>query len=369
MDITIFLASSSELKSDRDEFRKFIAELNEGWRDKNIYFDLKIWENFIDSMSKDGLQAEYNKVAQDCDFFVMLFQTKVGTHTSEEFESAYKQFQSNGRPIIFTFFKEDIIYTSQIDEEVITLLKFKNKLAELKHYPTIYKNMGDLQWKLSRQLETLCNKFFLTSSNIRNFRNRSEIDSLAIESVCKLLSPQTNDKTIDKLIVGLNDFIENSSEFGKSCAFQLAKVNRRSNRNTNRALMSRSIPVFEALINSNKRRDKHYYFGQLAYALKDQEDADYKKAEVNFDIAIDIRDSSELEYFYEFNRAICKVFNDKNFKSKAPSGDITKNQIIEDLRFSKSGLGVLLEELIKKEPENRVLMNWFKLNSIDFNKI
>ena len=78
MDITIFLASSSELKNDRDEFRKFIAELNEDWRDKNIYFDLKIWENFIDCMSKDGLQEEYNKVAQGCDFFCHAISYKSG---------------------------------------------------------------------------------------------------------------------------------------------------------------------------------------------------------------------------------------------------------------------------------------------------
>ncbi|TXI19380.1 MAG: hypothetical protein E6Q62_04310 [Nitrosomonas sp.] len=369
MDITIFLASSSELKDDRAEFTNFIALLNESWRDRNIHFILNKWENFIDVMSKDGLQEEYNKAAEGCDIFVMLFFTKVGKYTSEEFEAAYKRFKSNEKPLIFTFFKEDIIYTSQINDQLTTLLEFKKKLVELEHYPTIYKNMGDLQWQLTWKLEELCNKRFLISNNIKKLSNRAEIDSRTIENVCKLLSPQTDDRTIEELVVQLQELIRLASDFAKTAVFQLAKVNRRSNRNTDRILMARSIPIFEVLINSNKRKDKHYYFGQLAYALKDKDDGDYENALENFNIAIDIRDNFEPEYFYEFNRAICKVQNDSNFKSGASSDVIIRNQILQDLKYSKSGLGVKLEKIIEDETDNRVLIKWFKLNSVDFNTL
>ena len=72
MDINIFLASSSELKEDRNGFQVFMSQLNEEWNHRDINFKLTIWEDFIDSMSKDGLQAEYNKVVEECDIFLML---------------------------------------------------------------------------------------------------------------------------------------------------------------------------------------------------------------------------------------------------------------------------------------------------------
>ena len=60
MVVNIFLASSSELKDDRKEFQIFISQLNDVWADREIEFNLNIWEDFIDSMSTKGLQQEYN---------------------------------------------------------------------------------------------------------------------------------------------------------------------------------------------------------------------------------------------------------------------------------------------------------------------
>ena len=48
---TIFLASSSELKDDRDKIQIFISQLNQDWFDKGIQFEFKLWENFIESFS------------------------------------------------------------------------------------------------------------------------------------------------------------------------------------------------------------------------------------------------------------------------------------------------------------------------------
>ena len=85
----IFLASSEELKEDRRAFELMLARLNQQWRQRDLTFDLVVWENFIDAMSRDGLQREYNKAVQDSDVFVMLFFTKVGPYTLEEFNTAF----------------------------------------------------------------------------------------------------------------------------------------------------------------------------------------------------------------------------------------------------------------------------------------
>lgn len=78
--IKIFLASSSELKRDRDEFEKFIGRKNKVLNKQDVFIELVIWEDFIDHISETGLQDEYNKEVQACDIFVMLFWSKVGPY-------------------------------------------------------------------------------------------------------------------------------------------------------------------------------------------------------------------------------------------------------------------------------------------------
>ena len=83
MEINIFLASSEELKEDRNSFQIFLSQLNESWKDQDIQFKLTLWEDFKDAMSRSGLQGEYNIAAGKCDIFVMLFFTKVGQYTGQ----------------------------------------------------------------------------------------------------------------------------------------------------------------------------------------------------------------------------------------------------------------------------------------------
>ena len=364
MEINIFLASSEELKEDRNTFQQFINQLNESWIDQDIQFKLTLWEDFIDAMSELGLQDNYNKAAANCDIFLMLFFTKVGKYTGAEFESAFKQFQTNKKPLIYTYFKEDYIFTGQIDEDIISMLDFKKKLKALNHYFTTYTSIEDLKWKFSRQLEFIyCNKF-TANYDISRIKGKGQIDAILIERVCKILSPQEDNISIHD--IQLKELIEKASEFGKTVVFQLAKVNRRANRNNDRNLMARSIPLLEALAENDIRKDHHYYFGQLGYALKDQAIADWVKAYENFNTAIEIRDSECPEYFYEFNRAICKVSLDSNLQISKPSETEIQELIVTDLCYAKKGIGKKFENLITEEKDNRNLKKWLQINKINF---
>jgi len=73
----IFLASSSELKDDRDQFEIFIGRKNKELVDRNIFIDLVMWEDFLDAMSQTRLQDEYNKAINESDIFIMLFLLRV----------------------------------------------------------------------------------------------------------------------------------------------------------------------------------------------------------------------------------------------------------------------------------------------------
>jgi formylglycine-generating enzyme required for sulfatase activity len=153
---TIFLASSAELKEDRKEFEIFIGRKNKDWVEKGVFLDLVIWEDFLDAMSQTRLQDEYNNAIRECDLFVMLFWTKVGQYTEEEFATAFGQFKATNKPFIFTYFKDaDISVASANKKDLMSLWAFQEKLSSLGHFYTVYKNVDELKSKFSQQLDKL----------------------------------------------------------------------------------------------------------------------------------------------------------------------------------------------------------------------
>jgi len=147
--IKVFLASSSELKEDRVQFEIFINRENKEWIKKGYFFELIIWEDFVDAMSLTRLQDEYNKAIVDCDIFIMLFFTKVGKYTEEEFSIALKQFQSTKHPIIYAY-QKDIPFRPT--KEFQTVTKFTKRLDKLGHFCSTYTSNEDLHLKINKQL-------------------------------------------------------------------------------------------------------------------------------------------------------------------------------------------------------------------------
>ncbi len=163
--IKIFLASSAELKDDREQFELHLGRINKRLIDKFVFLELIVWEDFLDAMSKDGLQNEYNNAIKKCDIFVMLFFTKVGIYTKEEFQTAVGQFKSTQKPFIFTYFKEADISTANITPDIITMIQFKETLKALGHYPTNYKNIEGLCLHFEAQLNKLADNGFIKLTN------------------------------------------------------------------------------------------------------------------------------------------------------------------------------------------------------------
>jgi hypothetical protein len=158
----VFLASSSELKEDREGFEIFINRKNKAWADRGIFIDLVQWEDFLDAVSRTRLQDDYNEAIRDCDIFVMLFFSKVGQYTEEEFETAFGQFQATNRPFIFTYFKDaNISLGSANEDDLLSLLAFKKKLSSLGHFYTRYKNIDELKLHFDQQLDKLAASEFI----------------------------------------------------------------------------------------------------------------------------------------------------------------------------------------------------------------
>ncbi|HTR11711.1 MAG TPA: macro domain-containing protein [Roseiarcus sp.] len=157
----IFLASSSELKEDRREFEIFISRKNSDWIDRGVFLRLVVWEDFLDALARTRLQDEYNKEICTCDIFVMLFWTKVGKFTGEEFETALGHFKNTNRPFIFTYFKNEAIRIGDVSQDdLASLWGFQKKLNDLGHFQTVYKSIDDLKYQFSRQLDKLSENNF-----------------------------------------------------------------------------------------------------------------------------------------------------------------------------------------------------------------
>lgn len=158
--IEIFLASSSELLEDRKAFEIFLNRRNKILVKEGIFLELVIWEDFLDAMSQTRLQDEYNKALQKSDIFIMLFYTKVGKYTHEEFDTAYHAFKTNGKPLVYTYFKDAPGEFTAQD----SLQKFKDYLSSLGHFFTVYNSRDKLQLHFMEQLEKLKSTGFLSGN-------------------------------------------------------------------------------------------------------------------------------------------------------------------------------------------------------------
>jgi hypothetical protein len=153
--IKIFLASSSELREDRDAFELHFLRKNRDFRRQGFEVEVLRWETFLDAISETRLQDEYNKEVRCCDIFLSLFKTKVGKYTEEEYDSAHATFLDMKKPLIYTYFKDAQINTGNITAEITTLLAFKQKLSNLGHYHTEYTSIQDLLLQFREQLEQM----------------------------------------------------------------------------------------------------------------------------------------------------------------------------------------------------------------------
>ena len=153
--IKIFLASSSELREDRNAFELHFLRKNKDFRRQGFEVEVIRWETFLDAMSQTRLQEEYNEGVRKSDIFVSLFKTKTGIYTEEEFDGAHAAFMDKKKPLIYTYFKDVQVNIGSITKEITTLLAFKEKLANLGHYPTRYTSIEDLKLQFQQQLDIL----------------------------------------------------------------------------------------------------------------------------------------------------------------------------------------------------------------------
>jgi hypothetical protein len=194
-------------------------------------------------------------------------------------------------------------------------------------------------------------------NKVSELERQAELDAKALNFIQGYLNPSPGVPPVGKDEKEIQEKLESviiptSRSVKAQIFYQAQKVRSENWRDSqNKPKMELTIPIFRALIASDK--DNIYYanHGQLGFALKDKNHPtldDWKEAENELTKAIEIRGSWREKgwLFYEFNRAICRIKLDDNFS-----------------KGIKSNKDDYLIELIKKDS---LIAGWIKLNKITF---
>lgn len=156
----IFLASSNELADDRIAFGDAIQEINDSLlnQKKTARFALYKWERETASFFERRKQDEYNLNIETCDLFVMLYWSKVGKYTEEEYDFAYQRLVKSGNrsPVVFVYQKNSALPATQTDPDRDTLVAFNAKvLGRDGQFRESYTQFNDLRVSIEREINKL----------------------------------------------------------------------------------------------------------------------------------------------------------------------------------------------------------------------
>jgi len=194
-------------------------------------------------------------------------------------------------------------------------------------------------------------------------------DAKAMEMASQYLTSSSDIKIPEKELT--NTIKEASPQVQVAIMHNARDIRSRSWKN-DKEKMERTIPIFEALVDSDKKEDTHTAYGQLAFSLKDQRFPDYKGAKQNFDAAIKLRDENNISglVWYEFGRAVCLIHLDNKFQKNLESDIDVKEAVTNDLRVAFRDQHVLTQLRHSANSENgdkdvALIKNWLQRNNID----
>lgn len=192
----------------------------------------------------------------------------------------------------------------------------------------------------------------------QRIEKQTEIDAKALSLARRYLDPDVDSAEIS--VDALKKAVREASASVKVQIFYQAEEVRSRNwkKEARKSLMERTIPVFEALIESDKDQRFHKHHGQLGFALKDKREPQWKEAVESLSKAIRLRGDWKREGWvgYELNRAICRIMTDPDFLNKQPSSSKNRELILADLRIAAS------DEWARGVIDDQPIAEWRTLN-------
>lgn len=200
-----------------------------------------------------------------------------------------------------------------------------------------------------------------TERKIDELKQQRELDAAALNLTYRQLNPSPDHDEVTQ--EALNAAIMAASKPIRVQIFNQARQVRGDNwrDSATKPKMERTIPLFRALIKCDPDDQYHVNHGQLGFALKDKREPDWAEAERELTRAIEIRGSWEQKgwFFYEFNRALCRIHLDAAFGQGRSSTPESRDRILQDLRVASH-----MEEIRRLVPEDPTIQNWIALNDL-----
>jgi len=133
MDIRVFIASSSEVKNERNVLREHLQSFNNRFDEYDIRIVPIMWE--LESKKFDPhlkrKQETFNKRLATCDVVFFLIGTRIGDYTQEEFDYACSLAKEGGKLKILIYFKNIPLSTDQLTKDDASLL---GEVKQLQHH-------------------------------------------------------------------------------------------------------------------------------------------------------------------------------------------------------------------------------------------
>jgi len=153
--IKIFLASSSELKIEREKIELEINRKNKKLQKRGFFLYLSIWEDGECIGKSFRSQDNYNQEVESCDIFTLMFYSKVGKFSKEEFLIAKKCFKQKQHPRILIFQKDSDLPLNHSREDATSRFDFLDELKSEEHFPVQFENIDALLRALDDSLDKL----------------------------------------------------------------------------------------------------------------------------------------------------------------------------------------------------------------------
>ena len=163
--IRIFLASSNELKKDREEVILHIQKLNDIY-DGKFMFKSEVWEHLDEGYNGKASQRRYNEKVQNSQVFIALFHRLAGKYTIEELYEAGKAIKEHDLRRICIFQKK----LNDEEDEDRRLKKLKSILdLRYKYFiPPAYNHVAELCLRVNMSVQRV----------LESFRQNNEYESI-----------------------------------------------------------------------------------------------------------------------------------------------------------------------------------------------
>ena len=182
--IKVFIASSDELKPEREKFDTLFNHLNSIFTARGIRLEPVKWEFLDSSMGRLHKQEEYNREIKECDICVVMFWQKFGDYTDEELRVADGEMRAGRKPVkIYVFFKEPGDVSQDLQE-------FKDSFDKAYgHFYGKFDGSDKLQLDFVMQLER-----FLHSNLLKVENSQVKIDGVVVAHLDNISFAADNEK-------------------------------------------------------------------------------------------------------------------------------------------------------------------------------